>query len=210
MNKKFLIALIVFVLIAIGCGSIFLINNNKKADNSTSNDTNTNIENNEEGENNMNSKTKAVVIYFSATGTTEEVAKKIGSVGGFNVIKLNPVDDYSSADLDWNDNNSRSSKEMNDKSARPEIANTNIDLTNVDTIYLGYPIWWGTFPRIINTFLEKYDVTGKTIIPFCTSGETGISGSVSDLKKYANITVKEGKRFSSNPSESEIREFINE
>ena len=98
----------------------------------------------------------------------------------------------------------------NDDKAKPEIGNQ-IDISKYDTVYLGYPIWWGTNPKIILTLLDTYDFTNKTIIPFCTSGSSGISGSVNDLRKYnSNLDIKDGKRFSANDSDETIKEFIEE
>ena len=103
----------------------------------------------------------------------------------------------------------RANREQNNPKSRPEIENT-IDISKYETIYLGYPIWWGTNPKIILTLLDSYDFTGKSIVPFCTSGSTGISGSVSDLRKYnPNLKIKDGMRFSSSDSDEVIRDFIN-
>lgn len=116
---------------------------------------------------------------------------------------------YTDDDINYNNNNSRANKEQNDSSVRPEIAGDTIDLSQYDTVYLGYPIWWGTIPRIINTFIDTYDLSGKTIMPFCSSHSTGISGSVSDIKKYCpNSTVKDGLRGTGQTSEAEIRQWI--
>ena len=163
----------------------------------------TNINNKEET---LNS--NSVVLYFSATGTTKKIAERIASESNSDIIEIIPKDEYKSEDLDYN-SDCRANKEQNDSTSRPEIKNT-IDISKYDTIYLGYPIWWGTNPKIILTLLDTYDFTGKTIIPFCTSGSTGISGSVNDLRNYnSTLNIKDGKRFSSNDSDETIKEFIN-
>ena len=158
-------------------------------------------------EDNMKENNNSVVLYFSATGTTKKIAERIATKSNSDIIEIIPKEKYKSEDLDYN-SDCRANREQNDSKSRPEIENT-IDITKYDTIYLGYPIWWGTNPKIILTLLDTYDFTGKTIIPFCTSGSTGISGSVNDLRKYnSKLTIKDGKRFSSNDSDEEIKNFI--
>ncbi len=121
-----------------------------------------------------------------------------------------PKDKYTSSDLNYDNNDSRANKEQNSSSARPEIAN-NIDVDKYDVIYLGYPIWWGDIPKIILTFLDTNNLDGKTIIPFCTSGSTGISQSLNTLESYnRNIKWLKGKRFSSSVSEKELTDWIME
>ena len=165
--------------------------------------------NNELSKNKPLEKTKSdsVVIYFSATGNTRKIAKRIASESNSDIIEIIPKEEYKSEDLNYN-SDCRANREKNDPKARPEIKNT-IDISKYDTIYLGYPIWWGTNPKIILTLLDTYDFTNKTIIPFCTSGSTGISESVNDLKKYnTNLNIKDGKRFSINDNDEIIKEFI--
>ena len=150
---------------------------------------------------------KSVVLYFSATGTTKSIAQRIAKESGSDIIEIVPKEKYKTEDLNYN-TDCRANKEQNDSKARPEIKNI-IDITKYDTVYLGYPIWWGTNPKIILTLLDTYDFTGKTIIPFCTSGSTGISDSVNDLKSYnPKLTIKDGKRFSSNASDEAIKDFV--
>ena len=161
------------------------------------------IDNNKEVTN-----TESLVLYFSATGTTKKVAQKIALKSSSDIIEIIPKEKYTSADLNYN-SDCRANREQNDSESRPEIENE-IDISKYDTIYLGYPIWWGTNPKIILTLLDKYDFTGKTIIPFCTSGSTGISGSVNDLRKYnSELNIKDGMRFSSSDSDKTIEDFIN-
>ena len=158
---------------------------------------------NNEGKTNTNS----VVLYFSATGTTKRIAERIANELNSDIIEIAPNEEYKDEDLDYN-NDCRANREQNDPESRPEIKNT-IDISKYDTIYLGYPIWWGTNPKIILTLLDTYDFSNKTIIPFCTSGSTGISESVNDLRSYnSKLNIKNGQRFSSSTSDEEILNFI--
>ena len=158
-------------------------------------------------ENNIKQNSTSVVIYFSATGTTKAVAEKIAKASNSDIIEIVPKEEYKSEDLNYN-SDCRANREQNDSNARPEIKNE-IDISKYDIIYLGYPIWWGTNPKIILTLLDTYDFTGKVIIPFCTSGSSDISKSVSDLRSYnSKLNIKDGKRFSLNDSEEVIQEFI--
>ena len=154
-----------------------------------------------------NENNKSVVLYFSATGTTKKVADKIATKSNSDIIEIIPKEEYKSEDLNYN-SDCRANREQRDSKARPEIKNK-IDINKYDTIYLGYPIWWGTNPKIILTLLDIYDFSNKTIIPFCTSGSTGISESVNDLRSYnSKLNIKDGKRFSSSSSDEEISNFI--
>ena len=162
------------------------------------------IKSNNETKSNSNS----LVLYFSATKTTKKIAERIASELNSDIIEIIPKDEYKSEDLNYN-SDCRANREQNDSKARPEIENS-IDISKYDTVYLGYPIWWGTNPKIILTLLDTYDFTNKIIIPFCTSGSTGISGSVNDLRNYnSNLNIKDGKRFSADASDDDINEFIN-
>ena len=147
-----------------------------------------------------------LVAYFSATGTTKGVAEKLASAVGGDLYEIVPAEPYSDADLNWNDKNSRSTKEQNDKSARPGIASETLDLSGYDTIYVGFPIWWGEEPRILDTFMESYDFSGKTLIPFCTSGGSGIGSSGRNMEKLTSgATWLDGKRFGGSVSGDELR-----
>lgn len=151
-----------------------------------------------------------LVAYFSATGTTKKVAEKIAELTGADIYEIVPANPYSSADLNWHDNNSRSSKEMNDQSARPEIGSIDISLDQYKTIYLGYPIWWGDAPRIMSTFVEKYNFDDKKVIPFCTSGGSGIGRSGSNLGNLAGSgSFANGERLNSSADTNNIQNFIN-
>ncbi len=122
---------------------------------------------------------KTVVAFFSATGTTEAVAKQLAKEKKAVLYAIEPAKKYTAADLDWHDKQSRSSVEMSDKNARPALKSKK-SLAKFDVIYLGYPIWWGVAPRIINTFIEQAQLEGKIVIPFATSGSSGIEKSVSE------------------------------
>ncbi|MGM9713382.1 MAG: flavodoxin [Prevotella sp.] len=138
-------------------------------------------------------KKNALIVYFSATGTTRHAAEELARITGADICEIVPAQPYTSADLDWNDKRSRSSLEMNDPTSRPAIKSIGIDIKIYDCIFLGYPIWWDLAPRVVNTFIESNDMTGKTVIPFATSGGSSITGSVSALKKaYPALKWKEG------------------
>jgi len=143
---------------------------------------------------------KILVAYFSATGTTESVAEKIADATGGRLYKIVPEKEYTSADLNWNDDRSRSSVEMNNPESRPAIGGSPVDI--------GYPIWWDQAPRIINTFIESNDLSGKAIMPFATSGGSGISNSVEVLKRsYPELKINEGKLLNGSSSAS-IRSWL--
>ena len=152
---------------------------------------------------------KSIVIYFSATGTTKSVAQHIASATGADTYEILAAQPYSDDDLYWQDDNSRATKEQNDKTIRPEIGSEKLDLTAYDTIYLGYPIWWGQEPRIMDTFVETYDFTGKIVIPFCTSGSSDIGTTGDDLKANAGSgNWLKGKRFASGTTQAEVEEWL--
>lgn len=149
-----------------------------------------------------------LVAFFSATGTTKGVAERIASVTGGDLYEILAAEPYTSADLNYNDRNSRSTKEQNNKSVRPAIGSKELSLEGYTTIYLGFPIWWGEEPRILDTFVEKYSFEGITVIPFCTSGGSGIGRSGPNMEALAGSgTWKEGKRFSGNVSEAELKSW---
>ena len=164
--------------------------------------------NNQEQKEEIKTNGNSVVLYFSATGTTKKIAERIADKSNSGIIEIVPKEEYKSEDLNYN-SDCRANREQQDSKSRPEIKNT-IDISKYDTIFLGYPIWWGTNPKIILTLLDTYDLTNKTIIPFCTSGSTGIEGSVNDLRNYnSKLNIKDGKRFNSSDSDEVIIEFIN-
>lgn len=150
------------------------------------------------------------VIFFSVTGTTRNVAQKIAGTLGTDTMEIIPKEQYTSDDIDYSNDNCRANKEMKDESSRPEIKNDLSKVENSDTIYVGYPIWWGTAPRIIQTFFESYDLKGKTVYLFCTSGGSGIEQSVSDLQKlYPDVNIAAGKRFDGNVTDEEVNNWTN-
>ena len=155
------------------------------------------------------SSSEVLVAYFSATGTTKGVAEKIASLTGGDLYEIMAAEPYTADDLNYNDSSSRSTKEQNDKSARPEIGSKDILLKGYTTIYLGFPIWWGEEPRILDTFVEKYSFEGITVIPFCTSASSGIGRSGSNMEALAGTgTWLEGKRFDGNVSEADLQSWI--
>lgn len=130
-----------------------------------------------------NNDRKTLVAYFSATGTTRAAAEKFASELNADLFEIAPSISYTNADLDWRDKNSRSSLEMKDKSSRPAIKSTCVNIANYDTVWIGFPVWWYTAPTIINTFIEAHDLSGKVLNVFATSGGSSVDGSAKDLKK---------------------------
>ena len=150
-----------------------------------------------------------LVVYFSATGNTRGVAEKIASITGADIYEIKAAQEYTDADLDWHDSDSRTTHEQNDPSARPEIGSDPVSLDGYTTIYIGYPIWWGEEPRIMDTFVESYDFDGITMIPFCTSGSSGIGRSGQNLADNAGSgNWLEGARFGGGASEDELSTWI--
>lgn len=154
---------------------------------------------------------KILVACFSASGVTKKVGEEIARIAGGDFFEIVPKEIYTSDDLNWMNKQSRSSVEMNDPSARPEIAGTVADMDSYDTVIIGFPIWWGVAPRIIETFLESYDMSGKVIAPFCTSGGSGVGRSDTALHKNVsgNVTWMKGKQIN-RPNENEIRKWLEE
>lgn len=150
-----------------------------------------------------------LVAYFSATNNTKGVAEKIASELNADLFEIIPKEPYSDEDLNYGNNSSRSSIEMNNESARPEISNVIENIDDYNVIFLGYPIWWGQAPKIMSTFVESYDLSGKTIIPFCTSGSSSIGSSAKNLEKLSTANWLDGRRFSGNASSNEITEWLN-
>ena len=152
---------------------------------------------------------KILVAVYSASGVTKRVGEEIARVSGGDFYEIIPQEIYTKEDLNWMNKKSRSSLEMNDPSARPEIAGTVSDMDSYDIVIIGYPIWWGVAPRIMETFLESYDFSGKTILPFCTSGGSGVGRS--DVALHRNVAgdVKWGKGIQINrPNEAEIKKWL--
>ena len=149
---------------------------------------------------------KKLVAYFSASGTTAKVAKKMAEVIGADLFEIKPETPYTGADLNWQNKNSRSSVEMNDRSSRPAIAVKAADMPQYDVVFVGFPVWWYREPSIIDTFMESYDFAGKTVIPFATSGGSGLGDSSANMQKLAKgAKVVDGKRFSGSASAEELK-----
>ena len=149
---------------------------------------------------------KTLVAYFSASGTTAKVAKKMAEAIGADLFEIKPETPYTGADLNWQNKNSRSSVEMNDRSSRPAIAVKAADMPQYDVVFVGFPVWWYREPSIIDTFMESYDFAGKTVIPFATSGGSGLGDSAANMQKLAKgAKVVGGKRFSGNASAAELK-----
>lgn len=152
---------------------------------------------------------KVLVAYFSNTGNTKEVAEKIANAANADIYAIKAKVPYTDDDLNYNNDNCRANIEQNDSSARPEIEGSVENMDDYDVVYIGYPIWWGNCPKIIDTFMESYDFSDKTVIPFCTSGSSGIGTSENTLKSY-EANWFSGRRFSSNVSEEDIKAWIDE
>ncbi len=161
---------------------------------------------------------KSVVCYFSCTGNTKALSQTTAKVLNADLFEIVPEVPYTDADIDWHDSKSRSSKESNDSKSRPEIKTLkqvqgdrgNFDLSKYDTVVLAFPIWWYTAPKIMWTFVEQNDLSGKTVVAICTSGGSGISGAEKDLKAHAskNAVWKKGERFYANTSEAELKKYF--
>lgn len=153
---------------------------------------------------------RILAAYFSATNTTEGVAEHIANGLGADLYEIVPEEPYTDADLDYNDNNSRSTIEMNDPDARPAISGSVENMEQYDIVFIGYPIWWGDAPRIVSTFVESYDFSGKTIVPFCTSGGSGIGSSGANLEQLTSgATWIEGQRLNGSDSQETVMEWVN-
>lgn len=225
MNKKIIVFLVFILIVALGIGSYIIINNSDKLEtqssksdisqNTLKNDNNIDFvknetENQNEVKKDETSNKKLAVVFFSATGTTKTVAEYIKEEIDADIFEIIPKQKYTSVDLNYGDSNTRATKEQDDENARPEIAN-NIDVSNYDVIFLGYPIWWGNVPKIILSFIDNTNLGGKTVIPFCTSGSSGISISENTLKAYnSNISWIAGNRFSGSSTKSDIKNWIDE
>ena len=151
---------------------------------------------------------KALVAYFSASGTTERVAKRLAQAIDSDLFEIVPEVPYTSADLNWRDKRSRSSLEMGDRSSRPEIASSVADMAAYDVVFVGFPIWWYREPSIVDTFMESYDFSGKIVVPFATSGGSGINDAGENIAKLAaGATVEEGARLAASVSEKDLAKW---
>lgn len=146
---------------------------------------------------------RALVIYFSCTGNTKAVAEEIAAQTGAELYEIVPEQPYTEEDLDYQNDNCRANQEMNDDNARPAITGTSEDFSEYGTLYIGFPIWWGTMPRIMNTFFDTYDLSGKTVMPFCTSGGSGISEAVAAIREAEpEATVQDGLQIGSGSADN--------
>ena len=154
---------------------------------------------------------KVLVAYFSCTGNTKGLAEKIASAIDADFYELVPEEPYTDADLNYNDSSTRATVEQNDPNARPAISGSVDNMEQYDVIFLGYPIWWGQAPKIISTFLESYNLSGKTIVPFCTSGSSPVGSSATNLYSSAqDADWLDGTRFSASASDSDIESWLND
>lgn len=154
---------------------------------------------------------KALVAYFSASGVTAKMAKKLADGIGADLFEIRPEVPYTDADLNWQNQKSRSSVEMKDRSARPSIAEKKDNMADYDVVFVGFPVWWSREPSIIDTFMEQYDFSGKTVVPFATSGMSPIGDSGKNMQKLAkDAKVAAGKRFANSVSETELAEWAKE
>ena len=152
---------------------------------------------------------KVLIAYFSATNNTENIANHLNDILDADLYEIVPEQPYTADDLNYNDSSSRSSQEMNDPDSRPVISGNVENMEQYDVIFLGYPIWWGEAPRIINTFLESYDLSGKTIVPFCTSASSPLGSSATKLQDVTDsATWLEGQRFSGGASVSDVQSWV--
>ena len=215
MNRNIIIGVVLVLIIAVVVvlGYSFLSNDN--VNNNTTNNSNNNNSTTDENitDDNIGSGTgKTLIVYYSATGNTEGVAERLAENLNADTFEIVPSDSYTDEDLDWTDDNSRVSREYNDESLRDvELENTTVpNFDTYDTVLIGYPIWWGIAAWPVNSFVEANDFTGKTVIPFCTSSSSGLGQSGDLLEDTAGTgTWQEGHRFSSNPSDDDITDFVN-
>ena len=151
----------------------------------------------------------SLVAYFSATGTTARAATRLAQAIGADLFEIVPERPYSAADLNWNDKSSRSSVEMANESCRPAIASLVDNMDDYDTVYVGFPVWWSVEPRIVDTFLEAHDLTGKTVVPFATSGGSGLGRAPQRMAELApGARVAEGRMLNGNPGLDELRDWV--
>lgn len=151
----------------------------------------------------------ALVAYFSASGNTAKAAKALAKAAGADLYEIKPAVPYTGADLNWMDKGSRSSVEMNDKNSRPALADTDAPVAEHDVIFLGFPIWWYTAPTIINTFLERYDFSGKTIVLFATSGGSGLGSTAAALQINApGARILDGRLLNGRLNEGDLKAWV--
>lgn len=157
-----------------------------------------------------NTESKTLVVYFSRTGNTAPIAEYVAEITNADLFEIVPSVPYTDADIKYSDDSCRANKEQADDSSRPEISGVVDGMENYDTVFIAFPIWWGKEPRIIDTFMEFYDLSGKTVIPFCTSASSGISTAESNLHNMTgdSATWLEGKRFEAGTSKEDVNAWI--
>lgn len=154
---------------------------------------------------------KVLVTYFSASGVTAGVAETLARAAGADLYEIRPAQAYTKKDLDWNNKQSRSSLEMTDETSRPDMADNDSHAGDYDVIFIGFPIWWGVAPRVVNTFIESNDLTGKKIVIFATSGGSGIDYAINDMKKrYPQLAIAGGRLLSRKDTDAEMRNWVEE
>ena len=170
---------------------------------------NSSAEDEEDTEVSKTQENRVLVAYFSATNTTKGVAEHIANGLNADIYEIIPEEPYTDADLNYNDNNSRSTIEMNDPGFRPAISGSVENMEQYDIVFIGYPIWWGDAPRIVSTFVESYDFSGKTIVPFCTSGSSGIGSSAANLEQLTSgAEWLSGQRLRGSDSQETVLEWV--
>lgn len=206
MSKKLMEIISIVIILMLGIVTFAVIkNNNQNSSNSNGNQ----VDNDKNQKGDTNQDTKVTVIYFSATGTTKKVAVSLSEALKSDLIEIIPKEKYSSNDLNYNDASSRVSKEHNDSNSRPAIENI-IDVSKYDTIYLGYPIWWSDAPKIIYSFLDKYNLKNKKLFLFSTSASSNMTTSVNNIKNYQkDLNILNSRRFSYSFTKEDITDFVN-
>lgn len=204
MNRRnifIVVIILIFLIVGISAFALFARNQlPQRPDDNTSTNQQEDID--------MSKYQNSLIAYFSVTGNTYIIAQYIQDITNGQLAEIIPAEAYTPDDLDYNTENSRANQEQNSDSARPAIKN-DIDISDYDTIFIGYPIWWNNAPKIIYTFLESHDFSDKTVIPFCTSGGSGIDGSLSSLKSaFPNIQWGEGDCFTGSTPESTVQEWL--
>lgn len=220
---SFVLTGVIIILSLAGCGSVkeraapfsTIASESQNAESSAAEMTEETVEvtadktEDEPAEKTETSGTKILVAYFSATGTTKTIAEYIAETVGADLFEVVPADAYSSEDLNYSEDTCRANQEQKDSTMRPQIAGQIENMEGYDVIFIGHPIWWGEEPRIIDTFVESHDLSGKTVIDFCTSGGSGIGTSESNLKKLcpSDVNWLEGRRFSSDSELEDVRQW---
>lgn len=210
MSKKLMEIISIVIILMLGIVTFGVIkNNNQNSSNSNGNQVDNDSINDKNQKGDTNQDTKVTVIYFSATGTTKKVAVSLSEALKSDLIEIIPKEKYSRNDLNYNDASSRVSKEHNDSNSRPAIENI-IDVSKYDTIYLGYPIWWSDAPKIIYSFLDKYNLKNKKLFLFSTSASSNMTTSVNNIKNYQkDLNILNSRRFSYSFTKEDITDFVN-